>query len=114
MEIEFEKLQRKVTGLFEDYGRALEASMTKAAHQASADREAFERCSAELAKKEAYISALEDQISGLKDENRSFMSVSTIVSLTNENAKLKQTISGLERSMFRRQEAAAALLPVKG
>jgi len=43
MEIEFEKLQHKVAGIFEDYGRALEAATTKAAHQASADREAGRR-----------------------------------------------------------------------
>ena len=106
MQAEFDKLKKNLVGALDDFALYIERHSAKVDHQASLDREARDTSALELAKSQVYIDELEAQIMGLKDENRSFMSVSTIVSLTNENAKLKKTLSVMERSMFRRASDA--------
>jgi hypothetical protein len=106
MQAEIEKMRKDILSSMDRFSTVLECSMTKSAHQTSLERETYVRMQEDCARKDAYIKSLEEQIACLKDENKSFMSVSTIVALTNENAKLKQVINGLERSMFRRSEAA--------
>jgi hypothetical protein len=51
---------------------------------------------------EDMVRQLQNDIQGLKDENKSFMSVSTIVSMTNENAKLKQQLALIQKSLYKR------------
>ena len=114
MQAEFDKLKKKLVGALDEFEVYIERHGAKVDHQASMDRDAREASASELIKAHAYIDELEAQIKGLKDENRSFMSVSTIVSLTNENAKLKQTLGVMERSMFRRASEAAPKAAVAG
>jgi len=61
-----------------------------------------QRIQDELDKMTTSVNTLTREIELLKDENKSFMSVSTIVTLTNENASLKKTLAVMEKSISRR------------
>lgn len=110
MNTEFTNVQQKILEELSNFAKYIEHTSDTATSLAALDHLNYTKALDEIVKKDAYIVQLEKQIVALKDENRSFMSVSTIVSLTNENAKLKQTLAGMERSMFRREEAASTMI----
>lgn len=106
MQVEFNNLQQKILAELGVFSMHLEKANVIAVNNTMTDKLALTKADNDIIAKDAYIAQLEKQITDLKEEHRSFMSVSTIVSLTNENAKLKQTLAGMERSMFRREESA--------
>lgn len=62
-----------------------------------------------IAKKDARIAELEGQHQRLLDEYQSFMSVSRVVTISNENAKLRDRVALLERCSRNKVPLAASL-----
>jgi len=104
MDAEFQLMKKAVNDTLHHYETVFETIQCKYEISVSQLKNEIERLQDEVGRKNKLVNELQNEINTLKDENKSFMSVSTIVSLTNENANLRKTLSVMERTISRRDE----------
>jgi len=110
MDTEFQHMKKAINDVVHHHEILFENIQRKQEILISQLRSENERLQEDLEKKARLVQELTNEIDSLKDENKSFMSVSTIVSLTNENASLRKTLAVMERTLSRRDEKRASVL----
>jgi hypothetical protein len=106
--MDFRAMRKQLDDMLSNCENACENMRTKHDLAMSQVLNEKQRIQDDLDKMTASVNALTREIDLLKDENKSFMSVSTIVTLTNENANLKKTIAVMEKSISRRNSEQTA------
>jgi len=93
--------RQRIESLLQEWEQSTATTKAEATNTYNLSQRKLQDQYSELVQAKGRISELEKELKSVRDEYNSFMTVSRVVAITNENTRLKETVRLLERSALK-------------